>query len=714
MKKIIFFLALFITSQAQAQVNIDQMIEAPGGAYIIFTDDGSDYPLPGIQEYHKWKDLHLIDTLMIQGGDSLCISLFRDSIPALCVQIPCCEAAVCIDTFYQNEAMDSLFLVECDGDTTFFPVGGSGEDLNGHFSPENEGAQIMITGATLPDDGLFYDNNLNASYWQWDPLYGRVLNYSPLDEVQVAIANSSFDARIELAADNTFLLAAVLGGEFHISDGAVYPFTIEASTTVNNSLRIQADGDVQAADYPNSRDDGTPTNVLGTDANGVLQSYPATDLPFDPSNTNELQTLDVSGTGPTITLDLSGDASDPTVTGAGATAVTASGNAITVTTSTESIQDAVAGLLTGTQTGITVTYDDAGNMWDFVATGGAGWVIDADDADTETITTNTVKWEGGVGIVTDYVPASDKVTMIVDGDEFTTVVTTETDDYLLMHDENGGSADVLEKILVTDFIADNAADIADGNGMWTLSNDATDIAVDQVKIPAAGHLEFYDGSEHDLYIDAANDKIGINDNTPDATLDIHSAGVIDCIIEDLSNHADLDLEGNEEGASSAGVIRIRNTDAQIGTDYLLASITGQKNSATVVGGKLMFAIGYDASSNTDGVLELGSREGSATDGYVAVTGGLRYKWVDEPGTTYTLTTGDYGLRWTGTGSKTATLPGITSGNRGQFFTIFNDAGSGDVTITASGGATITGDNILSPGESCRVEAASTTDWIISN
>lgn len=532
MKKLLLPLLLAVTILANGQTNIDQLIEAPGGGYIIFTDWGADYPLPGIQEYHKWSDLHLIDTFAVYS-DSICISLFMDSTEMNCIQIPGI-AGICLDTFYVNDG-DSLILVECDNDTTFFAGGGTGD------------ADWYETGTTIPPDSE------TDSQWHEgkvaigaDGPYDGTLNIindsqtPPIDINQIGDA-PILRSRVLASPEYSWALWYGDDGSFYIinknsASGAVTkrPFLIEQSTssTPDNQLYLQADGDIMIPDYPNTRDDGTPVNVMGTDIDGVLQSYPVGDLPdpsavneawtisdgtntelittqtvefiginglvtnysvgsntmeFDPSNvgnqylyhssdatthttgltdgsgdpghgtltlaegtgvtlttsgagtdqtvtiattitdtdtddqgltitgsgptytvdidngsdviiagaggitlsegtpntltitqtadgdgssTNELQTLDASGTGPTITLDLSSDASDITVVGSGATAITATGNAITIGTSTEAIQDAVGPMVDpgNTETGITVTYDDAGNMFDFVAT----------------------------------------------------------------------------------------------------------------------------------------------------------------------------------------------------------------------------------------------------------------------------------------------------------------------------------------------------------
>lgn len=173
--------------------------------------------------------------------------------------------------------------------------------------------------------------------------------------------------------DNDFII-----GKLH---GAIGPTPVSYITILPGSAleaTASTSGYINLAQYPNTRDDGTPTTIFGsTNAAGTVGLFPVTDLPFmqsfdvaaqsggpttiddgetltvngaginstslsgntltitgtevDGSVTNEIQTLDVSGTGPTVTLDLSSDASDPTITGAGIAAVTASGNAITIT-----------------------------------------------------------------------------------------------------------------------------------------------------------------------------------------------------------------------------------------------------------------------------------------------------------------------------------------------------------------------------------------------
>ncbi|NOT37922.1 MAG: hypothetical protein HOP11_11140, partial [Saprospiraceae bacterium] len=79
-------------------------------------------------------------------------------------------------------------------------------------------------------------------------------------------------------------------------------------------------------------------------------------------------------------------------------------------------------------TGISVSFNDGANNTTITNTGdlsntNEAWTIDADDADTEVISNQTLKFEGAGIITTDYIPASDKI--IITGTEVDGSTTNE-------------------------------------------------------------------------------------------------------------------------------------------------------------------------------------------------------------------------------------------------------------------------------------------------
>lgn len=118
--------------------------------------------------------------------------------------------------------------------------------------------------------------------------------------------------------------------------------------------------------------------------------------------------------GANVTLTTGGTALDATVTIAatsgGGTDLTYTGASSPVTLNSSTGTDVTVTAGTGislTATGTDLTINNTG---DLSATNEA-WTVDADDADTELITTQTVKFEGGGIIVTDYVPGTDVLTI---------------------------------------------------------------------------------------------------------------------------------------------------------------------------------------------------------------------------------------------------------------------------------------------------------------
>jgi len=453
------------------------------------------------------------------------------------------------------------------------------------------------------------------------------------------------------------------GGATNLTIGGSGPtYTIESST--GTDVTIAAAGIVTLSE-------GTP-NILTITATEV-----------DGSTSNEIQDITLSGT-TTVTFDLSSDATDATITGAGIAAISRSGNAITVT----------------------ATEVDG-------STTNEAWTADADDADTELITNQTLKFEGGVGILTDYVSGSpDKVTFAIDGDEFTDVTTPEADDWVLMHDENGAGADVLQKILWSDLAS--LVGGADGDGIY----DGDGTTPTDTDVSVTDSLEFNGTLK---IVNNSDDFVGIGAQAPAATLHVRnvSGGTsTEMIIESVSEKVDMDTRAISDGVQSPFTFRFLNKDSHIdmsGDYYQMANITVSKNSATLPGGAINFNVGYD-STGLDNVFVIRSRETGATDGLINVAGGLRYKWATSASSSVTMNTGDYGLSMTTTGAKTATIPDAITGIIGQELMIFNSATSGDITITITGGSgdTIYGDPILNINESAKVICVASNKWIVNN
>ncbi len=466
---------------------------------------------------------------------------------------------------------------------------------------------------------------------------------------------------------------------------------------------------------------GAGINVATRSTNNVT----ITGTEVDGDITNEIQSISVTGT-TTATLDLSSDATDASITGAGINVVSVVGNAITIT---------------GTEVDGSTTNE--------------AWTIDGDAGDTEVIDTETVLFDGTGIVTTTYTAASNTlvinatevdgsitnelidayednsiseadVTIIDLGDgfdwnpstggqvdlqydfsEFPTDAATEGDEFIIMYDPIDGP----EKIDVDNL----PSGAADGNGIFDAANDGGTVPTD-MDILITDQIDFEGGL---FYIDDVNNEIGVNTATPDAAFNVESAGNVEGLFEDVTTDSDVQfrLKARRNGVGNVGRVEFYNNDADISTDYGVAYITALKSSATVAGGKLQLSIGYNSSGSSDEVFNIVSRETGATDGIVNVAGGLRYKWTESASSHFQLTTGDFGLVMTlTTVEKIARLPEGTTTTIGQFYQVFNDAPSGNVKIRIAVGSTdvIHGDTVLAPNELVQIQNITSNQWAIMN
>ena len=154
-----------------------------------------------------------------------------------------------------------------------------------------------------------------------------------------------------------------------------------------------------------------------TSSNGGSITLTATEV--DGSTSNELQTLANTSNATTHTATLSnsggsvqlaeGTGITLTTTGTGLDGIVTIASTITQADGSETIVTAGTGIgVTGT--GTSGNPYIVSNTGDLSATNEA-WTIDGDDADTELITTQTVKFQGGGIVVTDYIPGTDILTI---------------------------------------------------------------------------------------------------------------------------------------------------------------------------------------------------------------------------------------------------------------------------------------------------------------
>ena len=211
---------------------------------------------------------------------------------------------------------------------------------------------------------------------------------SPTNELQT-IDNTSTDTTHTVTLSNS-------GGSFQVKEGAGIAFST-SGTGLNGVLTISST--VTDTDDQNLTIEGSgPTYDIaisgGTDVTiqggGIvtLSESPANTLivtatEVDGSTSNELQTYGHAGT-TTYTNTLSNGGGSFSITGAGINVVSQTAGAVTIT---------------GTEVDGSVTNE--------------AWTVDADDADTEVISNQTVKFEGAGTVTTDYNPGTN--TLLITG-----------------------------------------------------------------------------------------------------------------------------------------------------------------------------------------------------------------------------------------------------------------------------------------------------------
>lgn len=358
-----------------------------------------------------------------------------------------------------------------------------------------------------------------------------------------------------------------------------------------------------------------------------------------------------------------------------------------ITVQAERIQDVAGAMVTGnTETGITVTYEDSDGTIDFVATDASAtneaWTVDADDAETELITTQTVKFEGAGIISTDYVPATDKVIITgteVDGsttNEAWTIDADDTDTEVITNQtvRFEGLNDI-----VTNYIPlTNTLEIeytgtggADGNGIFTAANDGATVGTAVFNVLVDQKLIF-DGLGADpdniLAIDSDNGRVGMGTNSPNYGL--HSLNDAGAAFESSSAGINqvLKIEGTADGGGANNIestLLFSYTDADYlgGAEQTAINLSAFKESDA----SQWTSFKITAVENTDAdaivIEKQAAFSSNTTESHIAMNGGMAYTQTFDYSTSadLDLDRSYYNLNVTGgTVTDTINLPEVAS------------------------------------------------------
>ncbi|MFZ1676064.1 MAG: hypothetical protein WAT91_02260, partial [Saprospiraceae bacterium] len=252
----------------------------------------------------------------------------------------------------------------------------------------------------------------------------------------------------------------------------------------------------------------------------------------------------------------------------------------------------------------------------------------------------------------------------------------------------------------------------DGNGLWSASNDNSNIANSAFEVGVPGYLDFRDGAEHDLYIDASNDRIGMGTNSP--SYGIHIKNDAGMMLEPISANVNqvFHLKGTTDGAGATidqADLLFSYTDA----DYSAS----EQPAANIILGKQSdlsqwTTLKTTMVENTDADVFVAEKQaalsGNTTQSHVAINAGLAFTQNVDLTTETVLDRSYYTVNMTG-GLVTDTLKlpevGSTSDNWdnalstnqvqvGQEFMISNFRSGVNVIISAFNGSGTTNDDLI--------------------
>ena len=426
---------------------------------------------------------------------------------------------------------------------------------------------------------------------------------------------------------------------------------------------------------------GVTINAVGilaisesTSSNGGSITFTATEV--DGSTSNELQTIANTSNATTHTATLSnsggsiqlaeGAGITLTTTGTGLDGIVTIASTITQADGSETIVTAGTGIgVTGT--GTSGNPYVVSNTGDLSATNEA-WTIDGDDSDTELITTQTVKFQGGGIVVTDYIPGTDILT--ITGTEVDGSVTNEA----WTVDADAGDTEVIG----------NQTLLFSGAGIVTTSYNAAGNAITitgtEVDGSTSNELQTYGHSGTTSYTNTMSNGGG--------SFTLQSSGIVT-----ISN--------------SSGTVTIGATEVDGSVTNELQTLANTSNATTHTvtlsnsGGSIQLVEGANVTLTTtgtglDGIVTIAATSGSGTDLSFSGTSSP-VTLVSNTGTDVTITAGT-GISLSAT-STDLIITNTVVNTDAQNLTIEGAGPTYDIAISGGTDVTIQGAGIVTLSES---------------
>jgi hypothetical protein len=447
-----------------------------------------------------------------------------------------------------------------------------------------------------------------------------IANSSDATSHTVTLSNSGGSVQLVEGA-NVTLTTSGTG-----SAGIVTIAATEVDGSITNELQTLA-----------NTSDATSHTVTLSNSGGSVQLVEGTNV-----------TLTTSGTGSAGIVTIAATEIDGSVTNEGILGVGAGGATSSVITSNTSgavgVTVNVAGILSITETtssnggSITIT----GTEVDGSVTNEA-WTIDADDADTELISSQTVKFQGAGITTTDYTPATDVLLITsteVDGsitNELQTIAnTSDATSHTVTLSNSGGSVQLVEGTNVTltttgtsgagiVTIASTEVDGSVTNEAWTIDGDDVDTEVisnQTVKFQGAGITTTDYNPTTDVLLITSTEVDGSVTNELQTLANTSDATSHTVTLSNSGGTVQL-VEGSNvtlttTGTSGAGIVTISATevDGSVTNEGTLGVSAGNASSS-VITSNTSGAAGVTV--NVAGILSI-TETTSSNGGSITITG----------------------------------------------------------------------------------------------